>query len=680
MDLSFIFWTFFIGACHGMIWGSDREDQCEKAMRTSFLEDSATIADETPSRLEATWLSQECEVRAGPEYLIRKYLFFPNGTFSLSRYHYADESCTIPTHTVVAHGTIKLQAPTTFLPGITRTKYMLHTVHVIPLNRQVAHKFEHRVNVTCSSQPKWRPYIAQVVYQVNQRFSNFHWDEGSSSKYNKLEDHQPIHIHRGIDCLRPLGIDFGELDLVRVQKRPSSSNAFAIGSNGQPQVQLFLASLPPNRNSRASYFPSSLQPSVLIRSDMMFGCPICNAVIRSTDSSPPLLNEGVALPALLGGSWLSGHCESFKGGLWIKRQLQIYSGDKLWTGRWDYYTDPKCLTYIYSVTAAGSYVQRAGRQRRHDEIDRYVEENLLPNERKKLDPIKVLLDDIKRFDDYSRMRREPFESDYPIEFKNLLKKKTVIETVPESTQAPKQEESSPTAEIIGETIEKLSFSNVLPKPSELEESDDENTLTLLPILSVTKKQKRSVNDEESYRHLLKHAQPSLAESYAAMLRGNQRQVEPTKKPSMSFVPTGTSELDLHVAESFLIPGDNFIAIRCGGHLMDGSEVGNVLHSWPSNCVPDSLEAPSTLRLKARVGVNWSGQYTLKLGLRDNNLWDAPLHQCGPTEYHNLLLRAHLRRSLGIKFGLFSSSATKLTEPTWILGFQILLFFFYRFLL
>ncbi|XP_051173558.1 uncharacterized protein LOC127289592 [Leptopilina boulardi] len=665
MDLSFIFYTFLIGACHGMIWGPDREDQCENAMRTSFLEDSATTADETPSRLEATWLSQECEVRAGPEYLIRKYLFFPNGTFLLSRYHYADESCTIPTHTVVAHGTIKLHAPSTFIPGVTKTKYLLHTVHVVPLNRQVAHKFEHRVNVTCSPQPKWRPYVAQLVYQVNQRFSNIHWDEGSISRYNQLEGHQSLHIHRGIDCLRPLGIDFGELDLVRVQKKPSSSNAFALGSNGQPQVQLFLAGLPPNRNSRFSHFPSSLQSSPLIRSDMMFGCPICNAVIRSTDSSPPLLNEGVALPALLGGSWLSVNCESFKGGLWIKRQLQVYSGDKLWTGRWDYYTDPKCLSYIYSVTAAGSYVQRAGRQRRHDEIDRYVEENLLPNENKKVESID--------FDDFSRMRREPFKSKYHKDFKNSLMKKRILETKEEilETQLPKQEETS---RKIGETIEKISFSNVLPKPN-----NDESASTAQPILSVSKKVKRSVNEEESYRHLLKNAQPSLAESYAAMLRGNQRQIETTRKPMLSSVPTGTTELDLHVAESFLIPGDNFIAIRCGGHLMTNSEsqMGKALPTWPNNCVPDSLEAPSTLRFKARVGVNWSGQYTLKLGLRENNLWDAPLHQCGPTEYHNPLLRAHLRRSLGIKFGLFSSAATKSTVPACLIGLQIL-FFLYRF--
>lgn len=419
----------------------------------------------------------------------------------------------------------------------------------------------------------------------------------------------------------------------------------------------------------------------------MFGCPICNAVIRSTDSSPPLLNEGVALPALLGGSWLSVNCESFKGGLWIKRQLQVYSGDKLWTGRWDYYTDPKCLSYIYSVTAAGSYVQRAGRQRRHDEIDRYVEENLLPSENKKPDAVSVLLDDIKRFDDFSRMRREPFKSKYHIDFKNSMMKKTMRKNDEETTsstpiidtQVPKQEETSPTAEKIGETIEKMSFSNVLSKPDDFDGSDDESALTAPPIL-ISKKQKRNVNEEESYRHLLQNAQPSLAESYAAMLRGNQRRMETTKKPLISFVPTGTTELDLHVAESFLIPGDNFIAIRCGSHLMGslGYQVGKALPSWPSNCVPDSLEAPSTLRLKARVGVNWSGQYTLKLGLRDNNLWDAPLHQCGPTESHNSPLRAHLRRSLGIKFGLFSSSGTKFTVPFWLLGFQILLFFLYRF--
>jgi len=30
---------------------------------------------------------------------------------------------------------------------------------------QVAHKFGHRLNLTCGPQPKWRPYVPEVVYE-----------------------------------------------------------------------------------------------------------------------------------------------------------------------------------------------------------------------------------------------------------------------------------------------------------------------------------------------------------------------------------------------------------------------------------------------------------------------------------------------------------------------------------
>lgn len=356
----------------------------------------------------------------------------------------------------------------------------------------------------------------------------------------------------------------------------------------------------------------------------------------------------------------------------------MYSGDKLWNGRWDYYQDPRCSSHMYSITAAGSYVQRAGRQRRHDEIERYVEENLFLNELKRGftdDKVSLLDTDVESYQDFSRMKREA-----PI----ATQKKTVAEWMsPELARnifdiyVPKKmrhEEMLPTPEEINDALG-TSLSGDAKTSSIPEEDDGENVLTS----PVTTRRKRSTQEKDSYRHLLENAQPSMAESFTAMLRGNQRHVETIKKPLKPAVPAGTTELDLHVAESFLIPGDSFIASRCGGHLLgvDGYKEGDALVSWPKSCVPHSLEAPSTLGLRARLGVNWMGQYTLKLGLRDDDLWEAPLHQCGPTDLHNPSLRAQLRRSLGIKFGLYSSSAS-VTHSYWLICCQFFFFLVYRF--
>ncbi|KAL7297896.1 hypothetical protein TKK_0008917 [Trichogramma kaykai] len=552
------------------------EDQCDLAVREIVKEDRATSVDESPTRLHSTWISQECESRTGPEFVIRKYTFFENGTFLLMRHYYAEESCSIATHSVTARGHIKILGSSLVTPGATEARYQLDSVHVSPLNRQVAHKLSHRVNVSCGPQPRWRPYTAQLIYErAPGRFgpagSSHTWQ---ASSYNSLQGHHAglggsaARLGKSVDCLAPLGIDFEELRLLRVQRRPTGFRSLNLGLNDKPRIELFFGSLPPDHASKRTHRPTSLQPAPLLRIDTIHNCPICGAIARGTENSPPLLHETVALPALLGGSWISPSCESHSGGLWLRRQLRVYAGDKLWTGRWDYFSDPRCSNYLYGITAAGSYVQRARRHRRHD---------LSSREQQQLDA----------FDE--------------------------------------------------------------------------------------QRSKRSVDEVDYYRHLLQTAQPSMAESFAAMLRGNQRREETTAastrpKPS-SPAPTGTTELDLHVAESLLIAGDGALARRCGAVLaLDGqTPKSQRLSSWPSSCVPHSLDAPSTLGLRARISVDWYGQYTLVLGSRERTMWEAPLIQCGPTSMKNPLLRSHLRRSVGLRFGLlFSNSGNNLPSNSFLL--------------
>lgn len=76
-------------------------------------------------------------MRAGPEYIIRKYTFYENGTFLLLRHHYAEDSCSVATHTVTARGSIRLLSQSIITPGATEARFHLDTVHIVPLNRQV---------------------------------------------------------------------------------------------------------------------------------------------------------------------------------------------------------------------------------------------------------------------------------------------------------------------------------------------------------------------------------------------------------------------------------------------------------------------------------------------------------------------------------------------------------------
>lgn len=131
----------------------------------------------------------------------------------------------------------------------------------------MAHKFGHRLNLTCGPQPKWRPYVPEVVYeQPRQRSATPLWQ---GPIYNSLQAHSSTKRRLGTNCLQLFGIEFTELRLLRVQKKSfgSSSSNDRYTTSKLPQFQLFLARSTPNVHSRWNYKPTSLQPTAMIRAD-----------------------------------------------------------------------------------------------------------------------------------------------------------------------------------------------------------------------------------------------------------------------------------------------------------------------------------------------------------------------------------------------------------------------------
>ncbi|XP_014477295.1 PREDICTED: uncharacterized protein LOC106745841 [Dinoponera quadriceps] len=566
-----------IGTGHTLLWGSETMrsfERCEIILKETEQEDLATVVDERNSRLHTTWLSQECEVFAGPEYMIRKYTFFKNSTFLLLRYHYGDMSCSMPTHTVRIRGSIKLLGPSNVVSGATEAKIHVDAVYITPLNRQVAHKFEQRMNLSCGPQPRWRPYVPQLIYEQPRQHSTAQLWQGPV--YNTLQAHTPW--RKRMDCLDAFRIEFAELRLLRVQRRlflPRISNG---SSYHGPRFELLLGSPTPNVSFRRIYKATSLQPTVLLDANGTSDCAICGSVFRATELSPPLLHVTAALPALIGGYWLSERCESSEGGVWSKRQFQMYSEDKLWTGRWDYYEDPHCSILLYSITAAGSYIQRNGTERRSQD--------------RKLSDFFRLLNNSARF---------------------FFKR-----------SATDVHRSSPNRPRGGNFISASSESK-------------ERLLTRI----YTKEKKRP-------------RKRSLTDNVDRFLLG-----DPSKRPVWN-VPSGPTELDLHIVESILIPGD---------------AEDTPLTGWSRDCVPRLVEAPSTLGLRAKVTVSWNSQYILLLGLRDDHVWDPPLRQCAQIPSNNPALRAHLRRSVSLRFGLSSAGpASRLSSPVWLLASQFILLY------
>ncbi|KAF3424737.1 hypothetical protein E2986_00714 [Frieseomelitta varia] len=518
-------------------------DRCEMMMKKIDSDNKGIITDNTPSRLHSTWISHECEIRAGPKYVIRKYSFFKNDSFLLLQYHYDDESCSVATYTVVARGSVKILSPSIVISGAVETSVQLDSVYLIPLNRQVAHKFGRIMNASCGGiETKWRPYLVQLIYERSTNSSSSSpmdlnmYDLNSNSLQSRLLRLRKRHT---MDCLKSFEIDFSELKLLRVEIKRSNSAAKSLRNenNGEDKmrirVELWLGGLARNiRFQKIQQAPNHLQSTSLLRADRAADCPICGNVYRATEYSPPLFHQAPPLPAVIGGVWLSIRCESVDGGFWSKRFFQIYSDDSRWFARWTYYVDSTCSNSLYSINAAGNYVQRVVRQRRDVEDSNTKTSNI-------------------------------------------------------------------------EDLEKLRKNLVLNIHRHLFKDTEE-----LNSLELKQRQKMKINQE----------QESIIGNF---------------KVQKDKLPFGTSELELKILEYSFIPVDKIIPINCKGTTKEIKHIRNEAGLWTKNCIlGTNFKAPAILKFKARIGLDWKGDYTLLLASWEDDLWEAPLHQCSEITSRN----------------------------------------------
>ena len=129
-----------------------------------------------------------CEVRPGPEFLIRSYTFMRNHTFRLLQHHYGDESCTVALYTLTARGRYRQTGRSWVTPGATEAEYTLTRVTVTAQSAEVAEELATRVNTTCPGQVRrrWKPYRDYVVLSLpEERAPNNNQPPVSSRGYKR---------------------------------------------------------------------------------------------------------------------------------------------------------------------------------------------------------------------------------------------------------------------------------------------------------------------------------------------------------------------------------------------------------------------------------------------------------------------------------------------------------------
>lgn len=289
----------------------------------------------------------------------------------------------------------------------------------------------------------------------------------------------------------------------------------------------------------------------------------------------------------------------------------------MWTGQWDHYDDPQCTKFLYTVTAAGIYVQRSRREK-HYKVDEQT-----------------------RFD-YT---------------KSFFKRST--------------SDNSATDRIIqNDSYEKNFYTINKPlKYTKKHIQAGDKKVKRQNKKSLSKSFHQIWHDAQSF--VLSSSVYSFRAKFTTMLRGHQIYETTTRKSSMwNNVPPSITELDLYIAESVLIPGDIDVSTICN---TDVSDV--LLTSWSRSCVPQEIQALSTLRLRVKLSVNWNGQYILLLGLQSNNLWEAPLQQCAQVSPYNPVLQTKLRQSFGLHLGLLSSASISQISASLFLSRIFLLYIY-----
>lgn len=178
-----------------------------------------------------------CEVRPGPEFITRSYLFHHNHTFQVLQFHYRDNRCSSPTYTLLARGKLYLRQASWVVRGGTEADYQLHSVQVVFHSPEAAMDLSQWLKPSCGPPSlggggKWEPWEPHVSYDL--------WSEEE----------------QGRDCAHRLGFTMNELQLVRVEQR----RHHGVRVPDDHTEELFLGDIHTERAQRTHHKPSSYQP------------------------------------------------------------------------------------------------------------------------------------------------------------------------------------------------------------------------------------------------------------------------------------------------------------------------------------------------------------------------------------------------------------------------------------
>ncbi|KAK2151221.1 hypothetical protein LSH36_372g04089 [Paralvinella palmiformis] len=316
----------------------ERDLQCSHQMSRVYHEDVITPF---PPNLVGEWTSVRCEVRPGPQFLLRKYRFYEDSRFSAIQYYYEDSRCKRPMYTLLATGSYFARHPSWILAGATEMDYQLNHVRIMPATDRMARLLTNKVNASC-------PSYANADWKKAAWHDLFSYIEIPDKDYPEedavlLEDK---------DCLSAISFSMHELQLLRLEIRKRHHAA---------EKRLLLGDIHTEPSERRSYRPTGFQEP-LVYMDQTDNCPVCSALISSDEYHPPRLrtHHHPTKRVHLTGSWVSTECETRPNGVFITRHLTFSDDDRTWQGHYYHFLDGRCRRPQFTAYVRGKYTYVGG--------------------------------------------------------------------------------------------------------------------------------------------------------------------------------------------------------------------------------------------------------------------------------------------------------------------------------
>eukprot|EP00094_Tigriopus_californicus_P002228 TCALIF_02151-PA protein Name:"Similar to apcdd1 Protein APCDD1 (Xenopus tropicalis)" AED:0.11 eAED:0.11 QI:0/0.8/0.83/0.83/1/1/6/47/590 len=339
---------------YGLLIGQDN-DLCDRMDQHLRKLESRVQEMDVQDHLTGQWVSSQCEVRPGGQFLLRQYFFRSNGednndSFILNQYHYSDRDCITPLYMVKVWGTLKYGRSSWLVPGSSEMKPTISRVGIVPFTQEASNELFKRTTRSCSflqeligDRSRWRTGKMVIVYLT---------DVAKVGKSLPVSLTDWVPHFRDEACLDSMNLDFHELQLMRIERRPIRKHHHKFRTH---HLELLLGDIHTDVHQQRKYRPTAMQPYSLINANQVYRCKTCHKVIHATSDQPPRLHPRPFISVAPQGEWLSVRCETRPNTLFLRRRLRFLP-NRTWMGTYRYFSDELCTKSVFEISAKGKFL------------------------------------------------------------------------------------------------------------------------------------------------------------------------------------------------------------------------------------------------------------------------------------------------------------------------------------